>query len=243
MNNEHARTEERLDTATRLLTECTEQASALGEEAKALHFPRVREMLGEADRRLTVKSCDAREREIRERLQSQIDNESLRITRLRDKIVTAMKGYSDTYPSETREVDVGLEAAPEYRKMLTDLVADGLPRFEARFKELLNENTIREIANFQSQLHLERQSIRERIDKINQSLHEIDYNPNRFIVLEAEQNTDIEIRDFQQDLRACTEGTLVGSEETEYSEAKFLQVKHIIEQFRGREGTTELDRR
>ena len=242
-NNEHARTEERLDAATRLLTECSQQASVLGEDAKALHFPRLREMLGEADRRLTVESCDTREREIRERLQSQIDNESLRITRLRDKIVAAMKGYNDTYLSETREIDVGLEAAPEYQKMLTDLVADGLPRFEARFKELLNENTIREIANFQSQLHLERQSIRERIDKINQSLREIDYNPNRFIVLEAEQNTDIEIRDFQQDLRACTEGSLVGSEETEYSEAKFLQVKHIIERFRGREGTTELDRR
>ncbi len=72
-----------------------------------------------------------------------------------------------------------MESAPEYRKMLVDLLADGLPRFEARFKELLNENTIREIANFQSQLHLERQSIRERIEKINGSLHEIDYNPNR----------------------------------------------------------------
>jgi hypothetical protein len=47
------------------------------------------------------------------------------------------------------------------------------PYFETRFKELLNENTIREIANFQSQLHLERQSIRERIEKINASLHEI----------------------------------------------------------------------
>ena len=37
--------------------------------------------------------------------------------------------------------------------MLAQLQADDLPRFEARFKELLNENTIREVANFQSQLH------------------------------------------------------------------------------------------
>lgn len=242
-NSKHGGIEERIRDATRLLTECAEQAAALNDEAKAQHVPRLRQMLTDADRRLSVESCDAREREIRELLQSEIDNEDKRINRLREKVVEAMKGYNDTYPSETREVDVSLESALEYRTMLSNLVADGLPRFEARFKELLNENTIREIANFQSQLHLERQSIRERIDKINQSLQEIDYNPNRFILLEPGQNADPEIRDFQQDLRACTEGSLTGSEEAEYSEAKFLQVKRIIERFRGREGTTDLDKR
>ena len=134
---------------------------------------------------------------------------------------------------QKRDVDASLGSASEYQKMLSDLESDGLPKFEARFKELLNENTIREIANFQSQLGLERQSIKERIDKINQSLLEMDYNPNRYIVLEAAQNIDPEIRDFQQDLRACTEGALTGSEDAEYSEAKFLQVKGIIERFGG----------
>jgi uncharacterized protein YPO0396 len=62
-------------------------------------------------------------------------------------------------------------------------------------------------------------------------------------VLEAETTGDPEIRDFQQDLRACTEGALTGSEGEEYSEAKFLQVKRIIERLRGREGLAELDRR
>jgi uncharacterized protein YPO0396 len=53
----------------------------------------------------------------------------------------------------------------------------------------------------------------------------------------------VEIRDFHSELRACTEGALTGSEDTQYSEAKFLQVKRIIERFRGREGRTEMDRR
>lgn len=242
-NSEHGGTAERIAHTTRLLAECVEQATSAGEEVKAQHFPALQKIVDEADRRLSVESCDLRERDIREHLQSQIDTGSKRIDRLRERIAEAMKGYNDAYPSETKEVDVSVESAPEYRKMLADLLADGLPRFEARFKELLNENTIREIANFQSQLHLERQSIRERIDKINRSLHEIDYNPNRFIVLNPEQTTDPEIRDFQQDLRACTEGALTGSEESEYTEAKFLQVKRIIERFRGREGTSDLDKR
>ena len=197
----------------------------------------------EVERPLTVKSCDSREREMRDRLQSQMDSEAKKIERLRDKIVNAMTAYTQDYPMETREVDVSIEAAADYRRMLAELKSDGLPRFEARFKELLNENTIREIANFQSQLNQERQSIRERIEKINRSLQSINYNPGRFITLEADQNVDVEIRDFQQELRACTEGTLTGTEDTEYSESKFLQVKRIIERFRGREGTTEIDHR
>lgn len=242
-NAEHGGMEERTMHATRLLAECVEQAARASDDIKSRHFLALRKILDELDRRLTVESCDTRERDMREHLQSQIDSGNKRIDRLREKIVEAMKGYNDSYPSETKEVDVSVESAPEYRKMLADLATDGLPRFEARFKELLNENTIREIANFQSQLHLERQSIRERIEKINGSLHEIDYNPNRFIELNPEQSVDPEIRDFQQDLRACTEGALTGSEESEYSEAKFLQVKRIIERFRGREGTSDLDKR
>jgi len=50
-------------------------------------------------------------------------------------------------------------------------------------------------------------------------------------VLEAQLSTDADIRDFQMELRACTEGSLTGSDDTQYSEAKFLQVKLIIERF------------
>ena len=154
-----------------------------------------------------------------------------------------MQDYRRDYPLETQETDARLEAAAEYESMLTRLQADDLPRFEQRFKELLNENTIREIANFQSQLNRERQTIKERIDRINRSLTDIEYNPGRFIQLEAQLNPDADIRDFQQQLRACTESTLTGSEDEQYAEGKFLQVKQIIERFRGREGTSEMDNR
>jgi uncharacterized protein YPO0396 len=154
-----------------------------------------------------------------------------------------MRGFRETYPLDSQEMDVSIDAAFEYAQMLARLNADDLPRFEARFKELLNENTIREVANFQNQLARERETIRERIARINESLTQIDYNPGRYIVLEAQPAADAELRDFQTELRACTEGALTGSEDAQYSEAKFLQVKHIIERFRGREGQAEYDRR
>ena len=53
----------------------------------------------------------------------------------------------------------------------------------------------------------------------------------------------MEVRAFQQELRACTEGALTGSGDETYSETKFHQVRQIIERFRGRDGTGELDQR
>jgi uncharacterized protein YPO0396 len=199
------------------------------------------EILGE--HQLSVESCDNRERDVREALTTRIDNETKALGRLAEKIVRIMAAFKDTYKLETADFDASLEAEFEYREMLARLQADDLPRFEARFKELLNVNTINEIANFHAQLARERETIRERISRINESLRQIDYNAGRYIVLETQPSPDAEIRDFQGDLRACTEGELTGSDDSQYSEAKFLQVKRIIDRFRGREGLTEQDRR
>jgi uncharacterized protein YPO0396 len=172
-----------------------------------------------------------------------MDTEARGIARLAERIIKAMSAFKDAYRLETAEFDASLEAAFEYRKLLDQLGRDDLPRFELRFKELLNVNTINEIANFNAQLARERETIRERLARINESLTQIDYNPGRYIVLESQISPDTEIRDFQGDLRACTEGALTGSEDAQYSEAKFMQVKAIIDRFRGRDGTSDQDRR
>ncbi len=200
-----------------------------------------REALGE--HQLSVESCDNRERELRTWLQDRIDASDKRLANLTVRIANAMRGFKEEFKAETVEMDVSLAALDEYARLLDGLQRDDLPRFEARFKELLNVNTINEIANFNAQLARERETIRERVDFINRSLQVIDYNPGRYIRLVAQPSPDGEIRDFQQELRACTEGALTGSQDEQYSEAKFLQVKAIIDRFRGREGLSDVDRR
>ncbi len=199
------------------------------------------EALGE--HQLTVESCDNREQDVRGWLQIRIDNETRALNRLAEKIIKAMASFKELFKLETAEIDASLDAAFEYENLLTQLNRDDLPRFVTRFKDLLNVNTINEIANFNAQLNRERETIRERIAHINKSLGEIDYNPGRYIVLESQTSPDAEIRDFQQELRACTEGAVTGSEDAQYSEIKFLQVKRIIDRFRGREGLSDQDRR
>lgn len=232
------------ETATVQLDDNRATLEAAGDDERAC-FPKLAEYGDEAlaDRTLTVESCDNQQSDLREWLQQRIDQYDKQLGRLRERIIDAMRQHQNHWPLESRDVDCTLAAGGDYRAMLDELRCDDLPRFERRFKALLNENTIREVAAFQGQLHKERQAIRERIDIINRSLQGIDYNPGRYIALLPESTTDQEVRAFQQDLRACTEGALSGNEEEQYTEQKFLQVKQIIERFRGREGNGDLDKR
>ncbi len=240
----HAGNEEKQKQAANLLGQSRVTIDSVPEAERRKLVDELRPLQNEAigSQHLTVESCDNREREMREWLQKKIDSKDRRLKSLSERIIRAMQDFCREFPMETQEIDVNLLADSEYIKILEQLKADDLPRFAKRFKELLNENTIREIANFQSHLIKERQNIKERIEIINRSLADIEYNPGRYIVLEAQASPDQDITLFRQQLRACTEGALTGSEDEQYAENKFLQVKEIIDRFRGREGTSELDK-
>ena len=199
------------------------------------------QILGE--RSITVESSRNDEQKVREELQRRIDNTNSSVTTLRDSIIKRMQNYRNDYPAETTETDASLDAQHEYRKMLQSLQTDDLPSFQEKFKELLRENAIREISQFTSQLNREEKEIKERIGRINKSLEQIEYNPGRYIALEPTPVHDGEIVEFRQNLRACMEGALGNSDDESLMEQKFLQVREIIERFRGRENLADADRR
>ncbi len=124
------------------------------------------------DQPFRLENCDARERDLRSALDSQLESLNKDINGLRETVVRAMSSYNAAFPIDTEAVDASLQSVHEYEKMLADLKSDDLPRFKLRFKALLNENTIREIAQFNSQLVKERDEITSRIDQINGLIEE-----------------------------------------------------------------------
>ena len=158
------------------------------------------------------------------------------------RIVRAMGGFRTKYPTETSEFDDSMGSAHEYRQLHQRVATDDLPRFEREFKNYLNQNTIRDIAGFSAQLNKHERVIRDRIETINDSLKGIDYNEGRYIRLVPDQTPNIEVREFRAELRACTDNVVGAVANDQYSEEKFLQVRKIIERFKGREGTADQDR-
>ncbi|MCZ9884549.1 ATP-binding protein [Arthrobacter sp. B2a2-09] len=197
------------------------------------------EVLGE--KTLTYKNTGTAESSVRSGLTASIDNLTKRIATAAASTVRLMTEFRGKYRNETTDIDASLEAAGEFNRLLEQLEKDDLPRFEARFKESLTQNTIHEVVAFNAFLDSRRQDIVNRIGEINLSLAGIEYNPGRHIQLEHQSSTDLDVRQFGIDLRACSEGTI--GDEDQYSEQKYLQVERLIERFRGREGYTALDER
>lgn len=236
-----------LDTRCQQLTNEAETLALFLAEKQPIEalIPQLEAILAEqlGKRSLTLDNTESYETKLRTLCNVQIQEHRKAQTKRSGTIVKAMTEFNHTYPQETNEFDPSLESYHDYKTFLNRLNADDLPRFVSQFKRLLNENTINEIANLNAQLYRERETIKQRIALINRSLEGIDYNPERYISLETDTNPDIEIRQFQFDLRACTEGAVTGSDDQQYSEAKFLQVKAIVDKFRGREGLSEQDKR
>jgi uncharacterized protein YPO0396 len=191
----------------------------------------------------TANACDRAETDAGTEIAGLAAKRADRLSRLSNRIVAAMGEFRRQYPVETVELDDSVDSSGGYRELHDRLTGDDLPRFRQQFKTYLNQNTIRDIAGFQSQLNKQAELIRVRIATINSSLVGVDYNPGRYIRLEPLPSPHADIRDFRSDLRACTDDAVSGEDSDHYSEQKFLQVSRIIERFRGRDGMTEADRR
>jgi uncharacterized protein YPO0396 len=186
--------------------------------------------------------CDRADATAHRELTEMIDRRTGRQNAVGNRVVSRMADFRKLYPAETTDFDDSVLSASGYRDLHRRLVDDDLPRFQAQFKTYLNTNTVRDVAGFHSQLNRQTAVIRERIATINQSLVSVDYNPGRYIRLEAQPTPNVEIRDFISELRACTGGSLSGDSSDQYSEQKFLQVSRIIERFKGREGQADADK-
>lgn len=182
------------------------------------------------------------EQQVRTTLGNQLNGITRQQNNVGLRIVRSMGAFRGRYPNETGEFDDALGSAGEYRQLHKRVATDDLPRFEREFKDYLNQNTIRDIAGFSAQLNKHEKLIRDRIEMINGSLIGIDYNPDRYIRLVPDQTPNTDVREFRAELRACTDNVVGGKATDQYSEEKFLQVKKIIDRFKGREGTADQDR-
>lgn len=192
---------------------------------------------------LGLQNSDAQERRYARALQDEQGRIQKKLDALMPEIEKGMALFRRDFPNEVRDTDDTVESLPEYHSMLEQLNRDDLPRYEADFKDRLTSQMINQIALFHTTLKQQHEFVKRRIDDINKSLYEIDYNPHRFIRLNCEESADSEIKAFRTQLKACTEDSTHGFEDEALAKARFLQIKEIIERFQGREKETEADKK
>jgi len=191
--------------------------------------------------KLTLINIARKEKILREVLQNSIDKFTKQIDSSTSKLLQSMNIYTNRFTVESQEFDASIESLKDFRAKLLELQRDDLPQFELRFKELFKEKTIQKTAMIQAELEHHSKEIESKIEKINSSLEAIEYNSGTYITLVAEPSNIKEIREFKADLKSAISYAI--SDDNSYDEAKFLQIKEIIDRFNGREGKSEIDKR
>ncbi len=203
------------------------------ERRKQQYYPIIEEKIGEKTFKLnTVDTFQDQFKKQFEGENGELKKLRSTLTRLATNITRKMRDIKDHSKAEYSEFSEDVDARAEYIVKFEQLANEDLKKHEDRFKEELNRNVINSIAVFDTQLEKHEKDIRQKIIYINQHLHEIVYDSAKgtYITILIDASVNKDIRQFKEDLRLCYINTL-GDESGLYNEAKYEQVKKILDRF------------
>ncbi|MEX2400186.1 MAG: SbcC/MukB-like Walker B domain-containing protein [Rhodothermales bacterium] len=187
------------------------------------------------DGRLELDSVAARRDGVSTQLLGEIQEHRENRQTVVRRIELAMQRFKGDFPDETLEVDASIDALPEYRRRLETLEREDLPRYEERFRELLNKKLMEDVSFFEEALFRQEEEIREKIEALNDSLNDIDYSSSSYIQLVTSAASDTEIREFKHLLRSVFADN---TGETAANEASFHRIRDLILRFETEERWT-----
>ncbi|MDK8797852.1 ATP-binding protein [Corynebacterium sp. MSK044] len=181
-------------------------------------FEELESKLRSRKRRLTRENINSLSDEVQAELDSTLKRAAQAITSANTKIGNILTSYLAGWPSESAELRAEPEFAGEAINRLEALRADRLPEFRGRFLELLNGQSVMHLSHISTQLARAKGDIETNLGPINASLKRSPYTPEgggRYLQIEVRDNRGPEVREFQQDLRDATAGSLSVADESE----------------------------
>lgn len=178
---------------------------AIGEELEA--------QLAASTRRLTPENLSDSADKVAATLDAQAKQAARAITESSNAIVNILSDYKSQWSAESAELQARAEFAGEAIARLEMLRSDRLPEFRSRFLDLLNEQSVMHLSKIYSELQRAKGDIETNLGPINASLRRSPYTEGRYLQIEVRDNRDRVVRDFLQDLRNATAGTLSEADE------------------------------
>ena len=141
------------------------------------------------------------------------------------------------WPAEAEGLDATLAAAPDFFAKLTRLETDGLPAHEQRFFELLESQSNQNLAALSTYLNDARKEIRERMERVNDSLARVPFNQSinqtTFLHIDVSDRQLPDVREFRQEIRQALRHAW--SEDRELAESRFLALRSLVERLSSQE--------
>lgn len=207
-----------------------EQLRSQWTETHQRNWEQVGDVLEEIDKEpLKLDSLDRRPQELEVYIQRSMANFKGYQNRHESTILDAMHHFKREYPDEGVSLTAHIQSLAAYETIHERLATDDLPKYEERFKQMLDRTVTRGVMAFYTNLTEQEREIDRNITELNESLAQVDYGGGSIIRLLAERSPDAEVNDFQRELKACIPDA--GDNAPEELERAYTRIKHLIERF------------
>lgn len=194
-------------------------------------------------RQLTLSIFESIKNKIKEKLQSEINENNDKIRSSENKLSECLINFKkpsqelrERFPdweSDTDKLSLNMEFISDYIELYNRIKNEQLYEYKERFKKYLNNDMIDRMTKFQAHLEAQEENIRENIEALNSSLGEINFRPNpeTYIFLDIKRDNSEKIRQFRLNLKEWKPNMAeyIITKEDQILEHSFLKIKSLIE--------------
>lgn len=160
-------------------------------------------------------------------LHQELNELNLNVQSLEKQIENGFAEFKRRWPLEAGDMDATLASVPDFFAKLDRLETDGLPAHEKRFFELLQNQSHQNLAALATLLNQARKSILERMELVNMSLEQAQFNPGTYLRIEATDRHLSEVREFRQEIQEALSHAF--SEDKIFAEKRFLILQQLVD--------------
>ncbi len=186
---------------------------------------------------ITLKNLDKLSRVIQGQMNEELNQVEKQINSCCKNIENSFAHFIRTWSAESDGLDATLAAADDFFAKLSRLESDGLPAYEQRFFDLLQNQSHQNLAALSTYLNNARKTILERMNLVNESLRQVPFNQSTqqrtYLHIDTSDRQLPEVRDFKQQIVQVL--SHAWSESSEFAEQRFLILRDLVQRLGSQE--------
>jgi len=188
---------------------------------------------GGLNQKLTLDNLDRAAQRVERALTDELEAMANRHNHLVRGIEECFAEFQRRWPMDAADMDATLHAATDFLAKLKRLETDGLPAHEHRFFELLRNQSHQNLAALSTYMSQARKTILDRMEVVNESLQQAQFNPGTYLRIAASDRLLPEVQEFRQEIRQAL--SHAWTNDREQAESRFLILRGLVERLASQE--------
>ena len=183
--------------------------------------------------KLTLDNIDRSAQRVERALAEEMEAMAERHNKLVRGIEEHFAEFQRRWPMDGGDMDATVSSAPDFLAKLKRLEIDGLPAHEQRFFDLLRNQSHQNLAALSTYLNQARKTILDRMELVNESLSQAEFNVGTRLHIAASDRQLPEVREFRQEIHQAL--SHAWTDDREQAENRFLILRGLVQRLASQE--------